>query len=42
VNKNISHNWKPNLKSLQIPSKGLGGNPFVKKLEVKNLVGLSL
>jgi hypothetical protein len=39
---NISSNLTPNSKSLQLPSKGLGRSPSVEKLEVKNLVGLSL
>jgi hypothetical protein len=38
----ISSNSKPNSKSLQIPSNGLGRNPFVKKSEAKILIGLSL
>jgi hypothetical protein len=39
---NISSNSKQNLKSLQIPSKGLVKNPFLKNSETKNLIGLSL
>jgi hypothetical protein len=33
---NISPNSKPNLKSLQIPSKGLGRNPFIKIRDKKS------
>jgi hypothetical protein len=39
---NISPNSKPNSKTLQIQSKGLGRTPIVKKSEATNLVGLSL
>jgi hypothetical protein len=39
---NIPLSSKPNSKSLQVLSKGLGRNPFMKKSEGKNLAELSL
>jgi hypothetical protein len=37
-----SLNSKLNSKSLQTPSRGFGRKPFMKKIESKNLFGISL